>query len=403
MGPPSLVMTALSNYLSIEQYKLAAHPRPAQGLLNPAVCLEKGGVMTSHSLSLGRFPVSEPGRCPPIVQRHILAAAACGVTSFIERQGGRADRVLRRAGVDERSLDQPTLPLDLGSYVAMMEAAAEDTGNDNFGLLYGRQFQPEMLGLIGSIALASPTLGAALDNLARLFPFHQQATETRFCRDGDLLRLEYRILDGRVVERLQDAELTMGMFANVVRACLGPGWMPEEVQFEHARPEGWRQHEAVFDAPAHFGQRTNALIMRDRDLDRRMPGGDLGRLTELSDRLIRIARDTGPPGLLDRVKTEIRARLPEGCPYVEQVADSLGIARWTLQRRLADEGLAFSDLVEQVRRDLATIYVRQRHVPVADIAFLLGYSEVSAFSRAFRRWYGLSPNALRARAPKAVN
>ncbi|HYH22538.1 MAG TPA: AraC family transcriptional regulator [Azospirillum sp.] len=331
------------------------------------------------------------------MQHNILAAAASGITGFIERQGGRAHRVLRRAGIDERALDRPTLALDLRAYVAMMEVAARDTGNDNFGLLYGRQFQPEMLGLIGAIALASPTLGAALDNLARLFPFHQQATETRFRRDGTLLRLEYRILDGQVVERRQDAELTMGMFANVVRACLGPGWTPEEVHFEHPRPEAWRQHEAVFDAPAHFGQRTNALVLRDRDLDRRMPAGDLARLTALTGTLVGIACGTGNPGLLDRLKAEIRACLPEGYPHIEDVAEALGIARWTLQRRLGEEGLAFSDVVEQVRRDLATVYMRQPHVPITDIGFLLGYSEVSAFSRAFRRWYGVSPKAMRDR------
>lgn len=337
------------------------------------------------------------GQRPPFMQHNILAAAASGVAGFIVGQGGCPDDVFHRAGVEEKALGRPDLALDLGAYVAMMEVAAGATGNDNFGLLFGRQFQPERLGLIGRIALSAPTLGAALDHLARLFPFHQQATETRFVRDGGLLRLEYRILDGRIVERRQDAELTMGMFANVVRAGLGPSWMPEEVHFEHPRPEGWRQHESLFEAPAHFGQRTNALVLRDRDLDRRMPGGDMARLTALCGTLVDIAGDTGAPALLDRVKAEVRARLPEGYPYVEDIADTLGIARWTLQRRLTEEGLSFSDLVEQVRRELAAVYIRQRHVPIADIGALLGYSEVSAFSRAFRRWFGVSPLGMRGR------
>lgn len=343
----------------------------------------------------GSIPRQIPGHGTPGVQHNILAAAASGVADFITRQGGHPDDVFTSVGVEEKALGQPNVALDLRAYVAMMEVAARDTGNDNFGLLFGRQFTPEMLGLIGSIALAAPTLGAALDHLARLFPFHQQATETRFVKDGGLLRLEYRILDGRILERRQDAELTLGMFANVVRAALGPSWMPEEAQFEHPKPEGWRQHEALFDAPAHFGQRTNALVLRDRDLDRRMPGGDMARLTALCGTLVGIAGDTGTPALLDRVKAEVRARLPEGYPYVEDIADALGVARWTLQRRLTDAGLSFSDLVEQVRRDLAAVYIRQRHVPIADIGHLLGYSEVSAFSRAFRRWFGVSPLGMR--------
>jgi len=327
----------------------------------------------------------------------VLAAAACGVTDFIKSQGGQPDHVLQRAGVPERNLDQPTLALDLGAYVRMMEVAAEETRNENFGLLYGRHFQPNMLGLIGAIALAAPTLGAALENFARLFPFHQQATETRFYRDGGFLRLEYRILNGSIVERRQDAELTMGMFANVVRACLGAGWMPEEVHFEHARPGEWRQHESVFDAPVHFGQRTNALLLRDRNLDSRMPTGDLARLTALTNSLVGVAKNTGELSLVDRVKTEIRGHLSIGYAHIEEVADALEMPRWTLQRRLADDGLIFSDLMEQVRRELSMVYIHQHHIPIADVSFLLGYSEVSAFSRAFRRWFGVSPNGMRQR------
>lgn len=342
-----------------------------------------------------RVEHSAAGGCPNRVQRNILAAAANGVRGFIAAQGGDADEVFVRVGVDERQLGDPKLALDLGAYVGMMEEAAAQTGNDNFGLRYGQQFQPAMLGLIGEIALASPNLGAALANLAQLFPYHQQATETRFVRDGELLRLEYRILDGDILQRRQDAELTMGMFANVFRHCLGGEWVPEEIHCEHARPESWREHEQAFGAPVHFGQRTNAVVFRDRELDRRMPQGDLARLTRLRDELLLVAGGTGAVSFLDRVKGEVRSRLPDGAPPVEEVADALGFARWTLQRRLGDWGMAYSDVVDAVRRDLAALHVRQRHVPVAEIGFMLGYSEVSAFSRAFRRWYGVSPQAFR--------
>lgn len=340
---------------------------------------------------------SSPNR-PTNGHRNILIAATHGVAGFIRTMGGCPELVFGRIGIDERILDHPNRTMDLGAYVAMMEEAARDTDQDNFGLEFGQIFQPEMLGLIGGIALASPTLGAALENLARYFPLHQQATETRFHRDGPFLRLEYRILDGGLLARRQDAELTLGMFANVIRAALGPSWTPEETQYEHPRPADWRRHEAAFGAPAHFGQRTNALVFRDRDLARRMPAGDLGRLTRLCDTLTRIAGGVANPPLLDRVRAEVRARLSDGPPRVDDIADGLGIARWTLQRRLADDGMTFSDLVETTRRDLAALYLRHRHVPISDIADLLGYSEPSAFSRACRRWFDAAPTTIRAMA-----
>lgn len=331
-----------------------------------------------------------PG-CREVGQRNVLAAAASGVAEFIRTHGGDAGRVLGQAGVPDHAIGDPLLALDLGDYCAMMELAAAETRHDNFGLWFGQQFQPRALGLIGEIALASPNLGAAVDNVARLFPFHQQATETRLARDGDMLRLEYRILDGRIVARRQDAELTMGMFANIFRACLGADWTPEEVHFEHLRPMDWREHERAFDAPVHFGQRTNCVVFRAARLDSPMPQGDLGRLTALRDRLTALAGGTGAAPFLERVRAEIRSRLADGYPHVEDVAEALDLARWTLQRRLADHGTSFSDAVEGVRRDLAALYVRQPHIPLSDVADLLGYSELSAFSRAFRRWFDAAP------------
>jgi len=338
----------------------------------------------------GAAPGRDAGQC------YVLAAAATGFRDFVGRNGGNAEQVFSSAGVEEKQLDNLDLSLDLGSYVGMLELAAAQTGNDNFGLWYGQQFQPEMLGLIGGIAIASPTLSVSLANLAALFPYHQQATETRFFSDGDLMHLQYRILDGAILERRQDAELTLGMFINVIRHCLGTQWAPEEIHCEHPKPDGWRDHETAFSAPIYFGQRTNALLFRQDDLHRRMPKADPRKLAELHEKLLRISAGTGIVSLLDQVKGEIRSRLPDGMPYIETIADALIMPRWTLQRRLADYGFSFSDLVDLVRRELAERYIRQSSVPIADIADILGYSELSALSRAFRRWFGLSPLRFRA-------
>jgi AraC-like DNA-binding protein len=330
-------------------------------------------------------------------ERKVLAAAASGIKEFIGRQGADAEQVFVDAGIEEKSLGDPQVALDLGAYVDMMEAAARRTGNDNFGLGFGSQFKPQMLGLIGGIALASPSLGAAVSNLAELFPYHQQATRTRLTRDSRFFRLEYRILDGRIIERRQDTELTLGMFINVFRHCLGPRWTPDCVYCEHVRPESWHEHERVFGAPVHFGERTNAILFRGDEMSRRMPEADLLRLDHLRGELIRVAGNVGSVSFLDAVKAEIRSSLPTKSLSVAAMADTMGLARWTFQRRLAQHGLNFSALVDLVRRDLAAVYMRQPHISVTDVAFVLGYSELSALSRAFKRWYGIYPQQLRER------
>lgn len=330
-------------------------------------------------------------------RHNVLAAATTGFREFMSRNGGAAEKVLAQAGLAEDQLSDINLPVDLDSYVRMMELAAAETGNDNFGLWYGQQFKPEMLGLIGAIAIASPTLGLALDNLARLFPFHQQATRTTLTRRGDLIGLEYRIVDGGIVERRQDAELTLGMLVNVVRHCLGTNWAPEEILFEHPKPSGWRQHSEAFSAPVQFGRRTNALIFRKDRVHQRMPQGDLRRANLLCDQLVKVGGSVGVVSLLDHVKGEIRGRLPDGVLYIDTVADAVGLQRWTLQRRLAEYGLSFSEVIDLVRRELAESHIRQPNVTILEMSNILGYSELSAFSRAFRRWFGASPQKIRSK------
>lgn len=100
--------------------------------------------------------------------------------------------------------------------------------------------------------------------------------------------------------------------------------------------------------------------------------------------------------LADLVRAEIQARLGEGAPRICEVAEALGMQRWTLQRRLEREGINFFDLVDQMRSELAGQYLGQIDLPITDIALLLGYSETSAFTRACRRWYGAPPVKVRA-------
>jgi AraC-like DNA-binding protein len=332
-----------------------------------------------------------PGAQP----RRIFAAAAAGLMDFVSSAGGDPGALLFAVGLDDRSLDDPRAVLDLGDYCRLMEQAAQETRNGNFGLDYGLQFQPEKLGPIAELVLASPTVGMALENLARYFPFHQQVTETRLSVRGEWVQLDYRIIDGRIMSRRQDAELTMGMFLNILRRAFGPQWSPDTVHLEHPSPADSREHGSHFQAEVYFGQRTNGIVFRCRDLSRPMPGCDLAAMASVREELIRLTGGKGRLPLIEQVRGELRSRLCEGEPAIETVAEALGLARWTLQRRLADQGQSFASLLTSVRQQLALAYLREPHLSVLDVSSLLGYSETSAFSRAFAGWFNLSPSAVR--------
>lgn len=327
----------------------------------------------------------------------VLASAATGLPEHVARAGGDIDRVCGRSGVDPALVGQPTLSLELAAYCALFEEAAAQTRDGNFGLRFGQTFKPRDLGLIGYAAVSSPTLGAALDNFVALFAHHQQSTLMSFADIGSgLVKLAYQVQVPDIVARRQDAELSLGMFLNIIREACGPAWAPEEVHFEHPKPEGWRAHEGTFSAPVFFSQESNALVFRRSACARPMPAPDLKLLSIARQCLICVGAKPVPrQSLSDQVRSAIRARLAQGYPTIEDIANALTCSIAAIQRELAREHLTYKDAVEAVRKELAIHYVRQRDLVLSEIAFLLGYSELSAFSRAFHRWTGVSPRAFR--------
>ena len=131
----------------------------------------------------------------------VLAPAATGAAKFFSSNGGDPDRVFGETGIDPDLTPDPTHDLGLIHYCRLFEQAAKWTQNDNIGLWFGQQFKPRQLGMLGYVAINSPTLKCGLRNLVDMFPYHQQATLMRLAdADGDgLLKLEYQINDGRIV------------------------------------------------------------------------------------------------------------------------------------------------------------------------------------------------------------
>ena len=343
----------------------------------------------------GVEPPPVPGAGSPLV----LASAATGIVEQIERRGGDVDSIFGNTGLSPSMAGSPTLPIRLAGFCRLFEKAARQTGDEHFGLWFGNQFRPHDLGLWGYLAVSSHTLGAALHNIIRTFPCHQQHSLLRLAARGDgRLMLQYQIRAPAIMERRQDAELSLGMFLNIFRECLGRGWTPEAVYFEHPRPPDAGPHEAAFGAPASFSQPTNALVFRPDVLERPMPRRDPKMMAMMDACLEALgSRTEDREPLIDRVRMVVRTRLPGGWPSLEAVGEDLRLSPASIQRELARVGLTYKDLVQTMRRKLALAYLRQPHLPLSEIAFLLGYSELSAFSRAVRRWTGASPRAVRRR------
>ncbi|MDP9137141.1 MAG: AraC family transcriptional regulator, partial [Pseudomonadota bacterium] len=183
----------------------------------------------------------------------ILASAATGAAGFIGSLGGDVDRIFGNARIAPDMAGSPTLRLRLPDFCRLFEEAAQQTRYGNLGLRFGNQFQPRDLGFWGYAAISSPTVGLALASLVDLLGLHQESTHMSLVRGGDgLMRLSYQIEAPDIIERRQDAELSLGMFLNVIRESCGSSWAPEEVHFEHPKPVDAEEHRAAFGAPVYF-------------------------------------------------------------------------------------------------------------------------------------------------------
>lgn len=327
------------------------------------------------------------------VPSSVLGSVTVGLEEFIQSQGAESQPVLSRAGLKPGLYQQPNRHISLKNYCNSMHEAARATGNEHFGLWFGEQFAPEGLGLFGYQAITSPTLRDAISGMEQWFHVFQRNSLLNFSSSGGICQLEYRLLDGDIMDRRQDAELTIGMLNNVLKRGMGDGWSPLAVHFQHPALVDASPHRDAFHCDVNFSQERNVILFREACLDVPMPDANamlnrvsLGSILDLDGRVRQ------PMTTSQRAKTEIMDLLPAGEAGIDQVARRLNLSRRTLQRMLADEGFTFSQLTDEVRESLAEYYLNYDQLSISEVAFRLGYSEVSAFTRAFVRWKNLSPS-----------
>ena len=325
----------------------------------------------------------------------VLAAAADGIVDMVRRKGGSAEAIFSSANLRISDISSPTNELNLFEYCELFEEAARQTHDPNFGLQFGAQFQPKKLGPIGYAVITSPTLGAAIRNMETYFPAHQELSSFGLIEDGSVLWLSYQITDPRITRRRQDAEFSLGMFCNIFRHALGKNWCPLEVRFEHEQMEA-SAHSHYFGAPVRFGRRINAFAFTRDVLSTPMPERD-PYLYAIIEAMLKSRRalQGSPHDLVSVLRTQIKMNLGERTPSLIDIARILGQSPSGLQRQLAVIGMSYNDVLRSAREELALHYLRTSDMSLTEVALCLGYSELSAFSRAFRNWTGISPHRFR--------
>jgi AraC-like DNA-binding protein len=309
------------------------------------------------------------------------------VPGLLRELGADPAEVVASAGLDPDGLAALEDRIAFVAVGRLLHACAVKTGCQHFALLVGQRTRLSHLGLPGQLALHSPTLGAALRFFAVYQHLNSQGVVTSLLeKDGVAMVGPVVYQKGaEYVEQIYD--LSVAATLSVVRELRGAHWRPERVLFSHSKPTDASVYRSIFQATCQFDAERTALVFPASMLDRELASADAEQLRTLEAQAV--AKDDLDLAL--RLRRTLRTMLLAQNASAEQVARLLLMHRRTLNRRLKAEGTTFQTLLDEVRFETACQLLDTARIPVTEIAVALGYSETSAFSRAFRRWSGATP------------
>jgi AraC-like DNA-binding protein len=328
----------------------------------------------------------------------ISLAAATGIIEAIASTGGNPDPILHSVGLSRAIISDEEQFIPSATFARLLEECARCTGDDCFGLHFGERYNPENIGALVYVVLNSPTMAAAVENAARYMRLYNEAAKIDSSIEDSLFHIRVRLVRLRLRAPRQLHEYSMALALNTIRMLAGTRWNPREVQFAHEAPRDSSEHVRVFHAPVSFGCPANAFVIDREFIERQVPAAN-PRLYKVLKKFLDHVLNQMPAenGLLATVRKAIAELMRDGAPKLARVAAKMAVSPRTLQRQLSEYGVDFKELVDNTRRLSAINYLRNSTNTLTEIAFLLGYSELSAFNRAFKRWTGSTPLNFRRR------
>jgi len=316
------------------------------------------------------------------------------VVAALESRRLDADAILRAAHLSREALASIDNRLPLHSVGALWEAAAKAAHDDSFGVHVAETLPRGAYDLFEHLLATAETVGAGVSRLAQYI---------RLLHDHSNMQLVVEPGCGRLLRTVptpapQYDEFSMALLLIRSREACGAAWSPERMTFQHERVHDDRELARVFGCPLVFGAAEGEMRIPSSVLPLPHVRGDstvLAVLSRYAESLIASLPAQG--SLLARVSSAIARRMATELPTLGTTASDVRIPERTLQRRLADEGVSHSSLVDEVRRNLALKYIGDAHVSITEIGYLLHFADPSVFSRAFKRWTGESPVAYRKR------
>ena len=320
-----------------------------------------------------------------------LGGVAALIAETLSRCDVDAEQIFARAGIVYLDSKDPDERIPIQKMFKLWSLAIEATGDPCLGLRVAQQFQPAVLQGLGFAWLASDTLLDALNRLVRYSRFINTAVKLHLEEKTNTTDLVAIVPDDLPNYVPAGVDLGMAMFLRMCQITAGKSLLPVHLSLNRPEPPCTEKFNEMFGPSIDYDAADNRLCFDTElvNLPLRTANPNLARINDQTviDYLARFDRAS----IAMQVRSKIIEQLPDGIPKQEHIAGSLNLSLRSLQRRLKEEETSFKDLLENTRQTLAQQYLRESHRSVGEITYLLGFSESSNFTRAFKRWTGMTP------------
>lgn len=332
---------------------------------------------------------------PVALASSVSVAYLQGLLDYLERHGVASAALLERAQLSPQLLAQRDQRIAASTYLELLGLGVQLSGDDCLGLHLGEAVRPGYYGVLGYLIMSCATLADALHRQARYAALVGNLGRVDLADEPPREGLEPQVAHSwqplLAQQQRQLSEETLAAWVTFGHWISGLDVPPSEVRFQHAAPADTREHQRIFRCPVLFDQADNALVFPKRLLSTPLGQADAQvrlMLDAYADRLLGEIQQGH--SVLDRARLELARQLPEAGADLGLIAAHLALSPRTLQRRLREAGLSFNQLVDETRQQLVLHYLRDPALELAEIAFLVGFSEPGSLARAFRRWTGQS-------------
>ncbi len=312
--------------------------------------------------------------------------------AYVSRHGGSFNALLEGASLTREAIADPDAMIPLNAAASVLDLAARELNDPCVGLHWAEELPRGSAGVLGYMLVNAKSVRSAVKTIVRYADLHLDPVAVTFEEGEGFGRLSWRFPVSLTAPRQQICSFFMAVIITRLRLHAGPGWMPIGVELEHRALDCPEEVERILGPNVRFDQPCNTLRIREAILNRTSPDAD-SRLFEvlrgLADRML--SERKASTDIVQRTTKVLVDLLQAGDGSLEDVADVLDLSPRALQAQLASADTNFETLLHETRQRLAETYLRDTDLPLTEIAFLLGFSELSAFTRAATRWFGVPP------------